>query len=619
MQPDTLTPSRPGPAPAAASAAEALLRQLIDLRTEVVTQADRRLEPFRDRLPAGGEDSASARNLAQYLALRRFDLRPAQDALAEAGLSSLGRCEADVLPTLDRVIALLGGAPAADADLEIPPPRLGRARLAENTRRIFGPPSDRRYTRIMVTLPGEGANDYPLIRALLEDGMNCARINCAHDNPDIWERLARNVRRAAGDTGLSCRILMDLAGTKLRTGPLERIPAVVHLRTARDRYGRTLAPAGVRLCLNGAGGGRLPIPQALHRSLREGDRLTFRDTRGKPRCIHILDRDERGDWNGECWNNAFLSDDTVLQLERPREPLVYEPLDTYRFSGLPPEDVVIRLHAGDRLRLSNAPAPGRPAAGADGAEPAVIGCSHPHILSRLAPGQAVWFDDGKIGGVIEAMDEAGALVRITQAGPRGARLRPDKGINFPGADLGLSGLTDADRASLDSVCRLADLVGFSFVETLDDMDQLVAELDRRQAFHLGIVAKIETRRAVSNLPELLLGTLGRYPLGVMIARGDLAIELGGERLAEIQEEILWLCEAAHVPAIWATQVLETLTRKGAMNRAEYTDAAMAARAECVMLNKGPHVLQAVRTLDDILVRLQQHQYKKFPRYRALHW
>jgi pyruvate kinase len=151
------------------------------------------------------------------------------------------------------------------------------------------------------------------------------------------------------------------------------------------------------------------------------------------------------------------------------------------------------------------------------------------------------------------------------------------------------------------------------------MEQLVAELYRRQAQRLGIIAKIETRRAVMNLPELILGTLGRFPLGVMIARGDLAVELGGERLAEIQEEILWLCEAAHIPAIWATQVLETLTRKGTMNRAEFTDAAMSARAECVMLNKGPHVLQSVHTLDDVLTRLQQHQYKKFSRYRALHW
>ncbi len=66
------------------------------------------------------------------------------------------------------------------------------------------------------------------------------------------------------------------------------------------------------------------------------------------------------------------------------------------------------------------------------------------------------------------------------------------------------------------------------------------------------------------------------------------MECGYQRLAEVQEEILWICEAAHVPVIWATQVLETLAKKGMPSRSEITDAAMGERAECVMLNKGPY-------------------------------
>ncbi len=86
----------------------------------------------------------------------------------------------------------------------------------------------------------------------------------------------------------------------------------------------------------------------------------------------------------------------------------------------------------------------------------------------------------------------------------------------------------------------------------------------------------------------MLLTAMRWPsCGVMIARGDLAVECGFERLAEVQEEILWISEAAHVPVIWATQVLETLAKKGMPSRAEITDAAMGQRAECVMLNKVP--------------------------------
>ncbi|MGE3480212.1 MAG: pyruvate kinase [Gammaproteobacteria bacterium] len=628
MNQDSAPPAAPDPSPPADTSRESLRRQLIELHAEVIAQAAQRLEQFRACYP-GGAYSASARNLAHYLALRRFDLRPLQDALAEIGISSLGRCEAHVLPTLNQVIGLLGGAVPADTVADIPPgPQAGQALLAEHTRLMFGAGAARRYTRIMVTLPAEGAEDYALIRELLAGGMNCARINCAHDGPEVWERLAHNVRRAQAETGIECRILMDLAGTKLRTGPVEQIPAVVHLRTRRDRYGRTLAPAAVLLCADGsgipadaAGHYRFSIAPDLYADLRDGDRLVFRDTRGKPRAINVLPRDEAGCWRGECWDNAYLSDETVLQLERADDGLDYRRIGgPHRFTRHPSEDVEIRLRTDDRLLLSTASAPGRPAApGARGPEPAAIGCSHPQVLTRLAPGQPVWFDDGKIGGVVEAVDAGGALVRITHARPTGARLRADKGINFPGADLGLSGLTAEDRACLDSVCRLADMVGFSFVETLDDMEELIGELTRRGALQLGIIAKIETRRAVMNLPELILGTIGRFPFGVMIARGDLAVELGGERMSEIQEEILWLCEAAHTPAIWATQVLETLTQKGAMNRAEFTDAAMSARAECVMLNKGLYVLQSVRTLDDILARLQQHQYKKFSRYRALHW
>jgi pyruvate kinase len=105
--------------------------------------------------------------------------------------------------------------------------------------------------------------------------------------------------------------------------------------------------------------------------------------------------------------------------------------------------------------------------------------------------------------------------------------------------------------------------------------------------------------------------------GVMIARGDLAVECGYERTGELQEEIMWMAEAAHVPVIWATQVLENVAKTGQPSRAEITDAAMAERAECVMLNKGPYVVQAVQMLDDVLTRMQAHQTKKVSLLRQL--
>ena len=103
----------------------------------------------------------------------------------------------------------------------------------------------------------------------------------------------------------------------------------------------------------------------------------------------------------------------------------------------------------------------------------------------------------------------------------------------------------------------------------------------------------------------------------MIARGDLALEVGYERLAELQEEVLWISEAAHVPVIWATQVLENLVKYGAPSRAEITDAAMSERAECVMLNKGPYIVEGVSLLDKVLARMDEHQRKKTSRLGVL--
>jgi hypothetical protein len=193
-----------------------------------------------------------------------------------------------------------------------------------------------------------------------------------------------------------------------------------------------------------------------------------------------------------------------------------------------------------------------------------------------------------------------------------------QGINLPDTALDLPALSDKDRVDLAVVARHADLVGLSFAQRAADVEALLEALRGDGAPEPGLVLKIETRQGFENLPELVFAAMAARAAGVMIARGDLAVECGYERLAEVQEEILWLAEAAHVPVIWATQVLESLAKTGRPSRAEITDAAMGERAECVMLNKGAHVLDAIRMLDDILRRMQAHQAKKRPLLRALH-
>jgi pyruvate kinase len=241
----------------------------------------------------------------------------------------------------------------------------------------------------------------------------------------------------------------------------------------------------------------------------------------------------------------------------------------------------------------------------------------PEVFDHVKPGHRVWFDDGKICAVVAAVRPGEADLDVTVTAPRGSRLRDEKGINLPDTDLHLSALSEADEALLPFIARHADLVGMSFVQRPRDVSQLHHRLVELGAEHVGIVLKVETAKAFARLPELVLAAMGHERAAVMIARGDLAIECGWERLAEVQEEILWLAEAAHLPVIWATQVLDQLARTGQPSRAEITDAAMSQRAECVMLNKGPHIADAVTALDDILRRMADHQHKKAPRLRRL--
>ena len=451
-------------------------------------------------LGAAPERRKSRCNLLHYLVLRSRDVRPLQEVLARHGLSSLGRCEAHTLASVDAVLRVVGRLLGTPVDL---PRGLGSPGFDEginlldaHARALFGPAPPARGVRIMVTLPPEAQEDAALVRELIVRGANSVRINCAHDGPEAWVRMVEHVRRAAREAGRRCTIHFDLCGPKLRTGPT--------------------AP--------------------------------------------------------------------------------------------------VLLREGDDVLLTRALEPSPSAEGAPR-----VPCTVPVALERVRPGEHVWFDDGKLGGVVKSLSAEGALVHITYARKGRRKLLADRGINFPESAIDVDGFTERDREDLTVVARYADSVGLSFVQRVADVRAVVNRLAQLGAPRAGIVLKIETRRGFEALPRLLMESLDEHPMGVMIARGDLALEVGYERLAEVQEEILWLCEAAHVPVIWATQVLESVSKNGMPTRAEITDAAMSQRAECVMLNKGPHVVESVRVLDDILTRMDAHQRKKSATFRPLHF
>ncbi|HKI41945.1 MAG TPA: pyruvate kinase [Mycobacterium sp.] len=565
------------------------------------------------------EHRSSARNLVHYWAIRQFDLRKLQAGLAMFGLSSLGRSEAHVQATLVAVrsamAAMMGGT------WQPPPPSAvpiehGPKILRQHTVELLGPRPAHRMARIMVTLPSEAATDPDLVRGLVQRGMNIARINCAHDDVEAWRAMAHHVRAMAASAGTTCRVAMDLGGPKLRTGPLEPGPRVIKLRPQRDAVGHVVAPARAWLTSTeeptdptARGMTRVSVPRQWLTSRDAGDVLVLQDARGSKRHL-VLEAVDKPPASGgfvmTARKTTYLETGTVLHAGASGE--------STEVGKLPTTEQSLVLHCGDLLQLTRdcSPAP------VDGSQAIPrIGCTLPEVFDHAHVGDGVHFDDGKIGGRVVSVDRDLLTVRVDHPVQGQVRLKAGKGINMPDTDLPISALTDRDIADLSAVIELADLVEMSFVRTPSDVERLLDELDRLGGHNLGIVLKIETRQGFEYLPQLLLTAMRRPRVGVMIARGDLAVECGYERMAELQEEIMWLCEAAHLPVIWATQVLEQLAKTGLPSRAEISDAAMSERAECVMLNKGPYLNNAVTVLDNIMRRMAEHHYKKNALFRPL--
>ncbi|KIZ41468.1 MULTISPECIES: pyruvate kinase [Rhodopseudomonas] len=483
----------------------AQLKQRVDhLIAAVEHDGATRCAGWADRITRPGFH-ASATNLAHYLALRRHDLRPLQRALMALGLSSLGRLESRVLPTLQAVSATLA-ALCGEVHAARPSSQhffAGEHALARRSHELFGTCPEPRTTALLVTCPTEAADDPVFLQRLAERGVEAVRINCAHDDAEHWQRMIINVRAAEQQVGRRIKVLMDIAGPKIRTGKV-RAP------DDHDRIG-----------------------------------------------------------------------------------------------------------SGDLLAIV-------PEGGLDRVDPAEAGfaveCTLPEPLRLTPVGARVFVDDGKLCVRIEKTAPWGLLGRVTAAADKGVRLKREKGLNFPDTKLQIEALTAKDRRDLDFVAAHADGVEFSFVQSVADVEMLQDALAQRRPDDwrtLSLILKIETPTAVAHLPEIVVQAAGQQPTAIMIARGDLAVEIGFARLAEMQEEILWIGEAAHIPVIWATQVLETLVKKGTPSRGEMTDAAMAARAECVMLNKGPYLFKAITELDTLLQRMGANQHKKTPQLRRL--
>lgn len=578
---------------------------------------------------------ASAKNLVHYVALRQLDLRELQRQLQEHGLSSLGRSESCVLGSVLEVLAraheslALHGDDDARRGLEsitdrqraALSPETARYLLHQHTRDVLGPRPENRHIYIMVTAPSAREADAAWMERMLHAGMNVLRINCSHESAEEWASVVTALRQARRESGLECRITMDLAGPKIRTGPVSGAHRILTWKPERDDLGRPTAPARVivsrasRAADMSASTG-LTLDDATFATIREGDELRFRDARKKKRRLEVVTTGD-DEIITEARSRAYVLDKTRARVVRDGKRVAQGSLKV-----LGPTSAAIDVRVGDLLVLARQPSAGRaPVRRADGSieTVGVVTCTLPAALTHLQQGHRVLFDDCRIGAVVECLDgNRDFVLRVVKTQKQTVKLRAEKGINLPDTEIDIPSLTEDDREALAFAVAHADAVGLSFVRRAEDVRALHQELDQLGRADIGTVLKIETRTGFENLPDVLLESLRRPPCAVMIARGDLAAEVGFERLAELQDEILWLCEASHVPAIWATQVLDTLARTGVPSRAEVTDAAASVAAECVMLNKGPFVEDAVRALSNILCRMEQHRYKKRSLFRKLH-
>lgn len=468
--------------------------QLLELEKKMLLETEKRQALLQN---IHTQQRLAAHNLIHYLTLRNEDIRELQDSLHIHGLSSLASSESHIHRQLQSILQRLGHQYSPD-EVATCTYAFNREQMRQKSEILFGEKNDALIPYIMVTFDTSFADNYALIKNLLQNGMNVARINCAHDDEATWSRMIHHLKRACRYTGLHCKIYMDLAGPKIRTGLMKK----------------------------GKEKGKVKV--------KEGELIW-------------LAEDAKG----------FSDDDVVIS---PNEP---------------------------------------------------------GIVAMLKKGERVYIDDGIIKGIVESSKKNRVGVRIIRISTSKQQIKADKGINFPDSEISISSLTEFDKACLPFICDHADMVGYSFVRHPSDLETLQQALRKLSILPPHIIIKIETPEAVKNLPGLLLCGMGQKAFGVMIARGDLAVEIGFERMGEIQEEILWICEAAHVPVVWATQVLETLNKSGIATRSEITDAAHAAMAECVMINKGDHTIEVIETLRDILRRTGGHHIKKRFTFRPL--
>jgi pyruvate kinase len=247
------------------------------------------------------------------------------------------------------------------------------------------------------------------------------------------------------------------------------------------------------------------------------------------------------------------------------------------------------LSAGDRLRIEIGDGQG---------EPGRVFTEFEGLAKSVSAGDRLLLDDGRIELEVRAADSRGVDTAVINGGPLGEH----KGINAPGVPLAGSALTPKDRADLEYGVRLGvDFIAMSFVQRPQDVVDARSALEATGAATLPIIAKIERPSALECIDQIF-----DVCDGIMVARGDLGLEVPLERVPSIQKDLTRRARARGLPVIVATQVLESMRQEPRPTRAEVSDAANAVDqgVDAIMLAGetavGQYPVRAVRTLDLII-------------------
>lgn len=431
----------------------------------------------------------SKQNLSAFLKFRSMITLDLEDELLAQGLSSSRNIHSHVLYSLNAMIHNLSAQQENGLPFIHPfhPEEAAKMKNSRKTK-LLGLPRNHHSQPIMVTLDRSMLKSPGIFTDLLNAGMTIARINCAHDDPEIWREFFKRLREGE-NKNFPCKVYMDLPGPKIR---------ITEIKSEKGY----------------------------------GEKLTIELTDG-------------------CMVRIYRS----VQCKE-------EPQDSQMIS---------------------------------------MGITLPKALTNVKNGDRVYIDDGKISAVVINTEADYIEAKIINVHKNPVKLKTGKGLNFPDSltYLNVPAITAQDLECLPVICELADIIGLSFAHQPRDIRRLKEHIEWLTSKNIGIVAKIETKEAFHHLGKILMEGLNLDSFGIMIARGDLAVEMGFAQLPSLQNSIMLLCEAAHIPVIWATGVLERMTKKGVPARTEMTDVFHGLNADCIMLNKGPYITDAVHLIGQV--------------------